>query len=284
MDEKQQKQAIQKQAIIDTFDQVADGYESPALRFFVFSADRLAELLHPEPGQKVLDIATGTGLVASAIGQRLGPSGRVHAIDLSPKMLEQAAANLAKTGVDNVDLHQMDAEALEFKSRYFDIITCAYGLFFIDDILSALKGWRRVLKTGGRLMFTSFTDNAFKPINELFVAHMQIFGVELPPLRWQRLAAAEDCQTLMQDAGFNNIEIHTEQMGYHLQSADEWWEIIWNSGYRLPLSRLNPEEQVRFRQQHLAEIEALRGDKGIWLDVETHFVLGQNEQIDGVEQ
>ncbi len=61
--------------ITAVFDQVAEGYDSPALRYFPFVADRLALKLRPAPGQKVLDICAGTGVVSHALAQQVGPSG-----------------------------------------------------------------------------------------------------------------------------------------------------------------------------------------------------------------
>ncbi|MCF6209447.1 MAG: methyltransferase domain-containing protein [Gammaproteobacteria bacterium] len=85
-----------KQKVISVFDEVAGGYDSPALRFFPFSAERALGHLNPKPGSKILDAATGTGALAMALAQAVGPQGRVIGIDLSTAMLERAAHNAAK--------------------------------------------------------------------------------------------------------------------------------------------------------------------------------------------
>jgi ubiquinone/menaquinone biosynthesis C-methylase UbiE len=65
----------QKQSVTNIFDTVAPGYDSEALRFFPFCADQIANELNPKPGQKILDVATGTGAVAVALAQAVRPGG-----------------------------------------------------------------------------------------------------------------------------------------------------------------------------------------------------------------
>ena len=144
-----------KEKVKDLFDQVASLYDNPAMRFFPFCGDRMISHLQPKPGFKVLDIATGTGAVALPAAQAIAPTGRVQAIDLAENMLDIAAANLKRAGIDNVDFHAMDATRLDFKSRYFDAITCSFGIFFLPDMLAALKEWVRVLKPGGLCYFAA---------------------------------------------------------------------------------------------------------------------------------
>jgi len=263
-----------KHEVVAVFEQVAERYDNPSMRFFPFCADRLITHLHPRPGDKVLDVATGTGAVAIAAAQAIGPQGRVQAIDLSENMLQIAAANLRRAGLSNVDFHRMDAEAVEFKSRYFDCVTCSFGIFFLPDMQAGLTGWRQVLKPGGRVMFTSFTANAFQPLADMFRQLMQKFGIVIPQENWMRLTTEEECLTLLEAAGFTNTECVVEQLGYHLNGPEDWWEIIYSSGFRGYLEKLDAEQQGRFRIEHLAEIQSLMTDKGLWLDVETLFSTG----------
>ena len=267
-----------KQTIISVFDQVASGYDGPALRFFPFSADRVLSHLSPKPGSKILDAATGTGALAVALAQAVGPQGRVMGIDLSPAMLERAAQNAAKMALNNVDLFEMDAEAPEFRSDYFDAVTCGFGLFFLPDMLAALQQWRRVTRPGGTILFTSFTAEAFEPLAGHFFTTLEAFGLDFSgeqQLASQRLVEAEACRALMEAAGFEAIEQHTDQLGYHLRGPTEWWEVVWNSGLRGVVQRLPAEQQAEFQQAHLAQLASLVTADGLWMGVEVRTTLGR---------
>ena len=269
----------QQQRVARVFNRVAEGYDHPALRLFPFCADVLAERLPLRPGQKALDVATGTGAVAGALAQRLGAAGRVIAIDLAEAMLEQAQQKLGRLGLANVDFHLMDAQALEFRRGYFDHLSCGFGLFFLPDMAGALAQWRRVLKPGGWAAFTAFGPGAFQPMKDLFLRRLEDHGIapENGPGTdaVQRLADPENGVRLLEQAGFVEVEVMTRQMGYHLADAGQWWEVIWNAGYRGLVDRLSPAQLARFRPDHLAEVAALAGEEGLWMDVEVHFFRGR---------
>lgn len=130
----------EKQAITNVFNLVAKKYDNPSLQFFPACADKIVKLAQITPNQKVLDIATGTGMVALVAAQCLEEGNRLQAIDLSENMINQAQSNIKNASLNNVDFHLMDAEELTFESDYFDVITCSYGLFFMPDMSAALKG------------------------------------------------------------------------------------------------------------------------------------------------
>jgi ubiquinone/menaquinone biosynthesis C-methylase UbiE len=261
-----------QQQVAAVFDRVADGYDREALRFFPFVADRLIARLRPAPGDKLLDVATGTGAVALAAAQAVDSAGRVTAIDLSEGMLARLEAKLAKFGIRNADLHVMDASALEFRRDYFHHVVCSFGLFFLPDMPAAVRQWARVTRPGGTVMFTTFGPNAFSPMMALLRARLAGAGVELPA---QRLAGADECRALLHDAGLVDVEVFTEQHGYHLRSELEWWEVVWNSALRGACERLSPAALEALRSAHLAEVAALKMPSGVWLDVETRFALGR---------
>lgn len=260
-----------KQRIRGVFDLIASGYDNPSQRFFSLTANQMIHLANLQPGEKVLDIATGTGLVAIAAAPRVQPAGRVHGIDLSEAMINKAQFNCQKLEINNVDFHLMDAEALDFSSQYFEVITCSFGLFFLPDMPAALKQWYRVLKPGGRIIFTSFTKQTFSPLAELFRSRIESFGVVTPPLAWQRLSEITDCTNLIQGAGFINVHAEVMQMGYHLDSENDWWEILWNSGFRGILNGLSSQQLTAFREQHLADVAQHKGKDGLWLNVDVIF-------------
>lgn len=235
--------------VTNVFNTVAQDYDSPALRFFPLAADKVA-LQHPvEAGHKILDICTGTGYVAQAIAQRLA-EGRVTAIDISTGMLHKAAEKNQKLGLQNIDLHEMDALDLQFKSEYFDSLTCSFGVFFMLDMVAALKSWSRVLKPGGTITFTGFGAQAFHPYMELTIARMiDKYQIDFPesPLSWKRMATVQQCETLVVDAGLNLIQIKEEDVSYHMTDANDWWQILMNAGFRGQLMKLSAEQQAELK-------------------------------------
>lgn len=263
-----------KQATTDNFNLVAAGYDNPAQRYFPMCADRMAEYLKPKPGSRVLDIATGTGMVATAMAQAILPDGRVQGIDLSGKMLDKAFENLTKLGLNNIDLHQMDADTLEFKSNYFDCASCGFGIFFMPDMLESLKEWCRVLKPDARLIFTTFAASSFGELITAFVSQLAEVDVVIDTAK-ERLAEMESCERYLEQAGYTDIQIHSEQLGYHLASENDWWEIVMNSGLRGFITQLDAMQFAQFRAKHLAEIVKLKTDQGIWLDINVIFSMGR---------
>jgi ubiquinone/menaquinone biosynthesis C-methylase UbiE len=264
--------------VIAIFDLVAAGYDDAALRFFPFCADRLIARLNPAPGTKLLDIASGTGVVALAAAQAVGDQGRVMAIDLAEAMLDRFQEKIVKFGIRNIDLHVMDAGALDFRRDYFDYAVCSFGIFFLPDMSAALREWLRVLKPGGRVVFTTFGKSAFQPMMELFIERLQRYGVLSPDdgsaPAGMRLADPGRCRDLLSSAGLRQIEVTTEQLGYHLKDESQWWDVLWNSGTRGWIGQIPPAQQELFKAETLAEIHPLVGEQGLWLDVETHFAGG----------
>jgi len=262
--------------VAQVFDLAAPDYDGPALRFFPFCADRLVARLNPAAGEKILDVATGTGAVALAAAQAVGPTGRVIGIDLAEGMLAQLQRKLDKFGVAHVDLHVMDAAALEFRGDYFHHTLCSFGLFFVRDMAAALKDWVRVTRPGGMVMFTAFGPAAFEPMKRLLLERLQREGVDAgaPVQAASRLADTGNCHVLLAAAGLDDITVETAQLGYHLRNADEWWEIVWGSGFRGLVEKLPPVRREAFRATHLAELAPLVTNKGLWLDVEVIFASG----------
>ncbi|WP_455212360.1 class I SAM-dependent methyltransferase [Kaarinaea lacus] len=266
-----------KHNVIAVFDTIAPGYDNAALRFFPFCADQIVAVLNSKPGQKVLDVATGTGAVAVALAQAVRPGGRVIGIDLSRAMLSKAEQNIRKMALDNVDLFRMDAESLEFKRNYFDASVCSFGLFFMPQMAKALNELVRVTKSGGTVLFTSFSKNAFQPMRKQMFIDLAEFSVEPANLHLasEKLTGPDECQRLMKQAGLNGVQVQKKQLGYHLQSAEDWWAILWNSGARRLIDQLSDEQRVQFRIKHSATIQKLATDNGIWMDVEVLFSSGR---------
>jgi ubiquinone/menaquinone biosynthesis C-methylase UbiE len=107
-------------------------------------------LAAPAEGERVLDVATGTGVAAFLAASRVGASGEVVATDLAQKMVDATAAEARRRGIGNMRFERADAEELPFADSSFDVVTCVLGLMYPADPQHAIDEMRRVLKPGGR--------------------------------------------------------------------------------------------------------------------------------------
>jgi ubiquinone/menaquinone biosynthesis C-methylase UbiE len=272
MSEQQQQM---KSILKETFNAVSGGYDNKALRFFPESARHMPDLLGLRGDEHVLDVACGTGHASFALAQGL-PRGRVTGVDLSPGMLDQARKKAAALGIRNVEFLERDMQDLGYKSR-FDVAICAFGIFFVEDMDAQLAHIASAVKPGGRIMISSFEESYFHPLKDLMVKRLEAYGVQMPPQTWKRIASEPGCRRLFEQAGLTSIRVEKKNVGYYLADADEWWNIVWNAGYRRMVARLSARDQEQFKQEHLAEIAALRTDKGIWLDVGVLYTVGTKE-------
>jgi demethylmenaquinone methyltransferase/2-methoxy-6-polyprenyl-1,4-benzoquinol methylase len=117
-------------------------------------------------GQRVLDIAGGTGDLALAFAPKVGPTGQVVHTDINEAMLREGRNRLLDAGVSLPTL-ACDAEHLPFADAYFDVVTVAFGLRNMTHKDAALQEMRRVLKPGGRLLVLEFSKVA-KPLEKIY--------------------------------------------------------------------------------------------------------------------
>lgn len=266
--------AQHKALIRQTFDTVAPGYDRPALRFFHDSAARMAGQLRLTGGERVLDVATGTGAVALALAECL-PAGHVIGIDLSEGMLRQARRKAYALGLTNVDFQAMDITALDLPEARFHCATAAFSLFFVQDMEACLRGIVRRLRPGGRMLACGFSGTSFLPNADLFLARIEQYGVAIPPMSWKRLADESLNRTLFAAAGLEDIQVVRHDLGYRLPHAEAWWEVLWHAGFRGLLDQLDEQALARFREEHLAEIAALDDGGGVPLHVEVLYTEGR---------
>ena len=98
-----------KQRVAATYNLASEGYDKHAVRFFPLCANRLVELIKLQPGQHVLDVATGTGVAAMAAALRISPGGHVVGVDIASDMLGRARKKVEATQLRNVEFQEADA-------------------------------------------------------------------------------------------------------------------------------------------------------------------------------
>ena len=123
-------------------------------------------------GQRILDVAGGTGDLSAAFAQRVGPNGLVTIADINASMLDVGRARLADRGIaGNVEFVQADAEDLPFPDSHFDCITIAFGLRNVTHQDRALASMQRVLKPGGRLLVLEFSKPVLPGLHAVYDAY-----------------------------------------------------------------------------------------------------------------
>jgi len=174
------------------------------------------------PGQRILDLAGGTGDLTAAFSRLVGREGQVVLADINESMIQVGRARLADRGVaGNVEYVQANAECLPFPDNSFDRITIAFGLRNVTDKDAALRSMYRVLKPGGRLLVLEFS----RPVNPLLSRLYDRYSFSLLP-RMGRLLAndadsyrylaesirmhppQEELRAMMEAAGFERCDYH----------------------------------------------------------------------------
>jgi ubiquinone/menaquinone biosynthesis C-methylase UbiE len=136
------------------WDKAADRYEDGWRESLALAQVELLRLADPKPGERVLDIACGTGLVTFPLAERVGPTGRVIGSDISERMVCALRESAAAKGHANVESIRADAEAhAMIEDASLDLVTCALGLMYFPGTLEAMREVRRMLRPGGRAVF-----------------------------------------------------------------------------------------------------------------------------------
>jgi len=264
-----------KNIIQQAFDTVAEGYDHPSLAFFPETSARMLAHLNMTDDLHLLDVCTGTGVVALNAAQKLS-KGKVIGIDLSSGMLNQASKKATQLGLNNTEFIQMDLDNLHFPTQTFDVATSSFGLFFIEDMERALTNVANTVKPGGRLAISSFTGKAFQPFANIFIERYKSFGMEAPSLSWKRLESEQAITDVFHAAGIDEVEFFHEPLSYAIKTEQHWWDIVWNAGYRGLLNQLTDAQLSEFERQHRKEIAEFcaQGEGDVWMDVSVIIAIG----------
>lgn len=243
-------------------------------------AAALVDLVSPQPGAHVLDIATGTGVVAIEAARRVGPNGSVIASDYVAEWEPYVADSAIAAGVANVTFEVMSAEALALPDATFDAVLCQFGLMFVPDKLLALREMHRVLKPGGTLGLAVWS--VAERVGIFTVAG--IIGAALPPTPGPPPASPLSLgepgliERLVTEAGFNNVVAQPFTLSFDVPSAEAEWE-RWTSDLTNPMTarvqELPAEERDALRQRVIAALETYRVGDVLRISSESIFVTAQ---------
>lgn len=179
-----------------------------------------------KPGQRALDLGTGTGSAAVAAAGLVGSAGRVTGVDISSDMLELARRRVAGSGYTNVDLREGRAEQLPAPDGTFDVLLASLSLMYVIDRAAAAREMRRVLRPGGRFVAAVWAAADRCDI----VLFQQTAGRFAPPPPVPGVgpgALADPSAFLAQlaDVGID-VRLETEELGFDFDDFDLAWEVL----------------------------------------------------------
>ena len=255
---------------------LAESYE----RFMVPSlfapwSSHLIQRANPQPGEHVLDIACGTGIVARNVAPRVGSQGIVIGLDANPDMISMARAAAERDHIA-IEWHTSPAEQLPFSEENFDIVLCQFGLMFFSDRHAALKEMHRVLKTGGRVILSVWQGldrhPFYQALHDISQRHLGKSSVQAV----FSLGDADELRKLLTDSGFQHVEIEPMSITARFPNAEEFlaWEIDVDPTETPTLQNLDPEAQqvilAAVRQDMQGPLEEVRQDNQVVLQFHAH--------------
>ncbi|OIB56861.1 class I SAM-dependent methyltransferase [Natrialba sp. SSL1] len=197
-------------------------YLVPAM--FAPWADRLIETGEIGEGDRVLDVACGTGIVARRAASRVGTTGSVVGLDINDGMLT-VAAETATEARPQIEWRQGDATALPFSDEEFDVVCCQQALQFFDDPVAAVEEMHRVLAPEGRVALSVWRPLDYQPAYVVLAdALEQYVGEEAGGMMRSPFPAwdGEDLRTLVQDGGFDEVSVTIEIGSVRYPSTSEF--------------------------------------------------------------
>lgn len=199
--------------------EVYEAHMVPAL--FAPWAPELLARATPRSGDRVLDVATGTGAVARQVAPLVGPSGRVVGLDPSPAMLGVAVRLPAPEGAA-VAWVEGNGQALPFGDASFDLALCQQGLQFFPDRALGLREMRRVLVPGGRVGIMVWQSLERQPgyaaLDRAMARHADGARMTAP----FALGEPEELTRLLTEAGFSDVATETVAGVVRFSSEDDW--------------------------------------------------------------
>jgi ubiquinone/menaquinone biosynthesis C-methylase UbiE len=257
-----------------TYNSAADHYDHPAVSFWDRFGRRTVERMSLVPGMKVLDVCCGMGGSAFPAAERIGPTGKVLAIDLAQNLLNKGIKRAKASGLTNIEFRRGDLEVLPFPDRSFDAVISVFGIFFVPDLSGTIRGLWRLVQPNGLLAITIWGAKPFEPADAKF---WEAVGREDPELLksikpWSKIVEPDPLRALLIECGVTDPNVAEEPGSHPLSCPEDWWTIVMGSGYRSTVEALSPPTRERVKS---ATIEAVRQEKTQKLRTDVIYALAR---------
>jgi ubiquinone/menaquinone biosynthesis C-methylase UbiE len=260
--------------VTTTFNTASDYFDAPALSFWNQFGQQTIDRLSLQPGNRILDVCCGSGASAINSALRVGSSGYVLGVDIAESLLELGRKKSQQQGLTNIEFRCGDFENLGLVDESFDAVVCVFGIFFVPDMVQAVRELWRMVRPGGKLAITSWGEKVFEPANRVF---WEAIATERPDLYkkftpWERIRNPSSLKALLVEAGVTSVDVFSEETFHQLASPEDWWTMVMGGGTRGTIEQLEPEMRERIR---LGNLEYLRRNQVNSLAVDVLYAVAQ---------
>lgn len=234
----------------------------------------LLDMARLAPGEQVLDVACGTGLVTFMAGSDVAPGGRVIGTDISEEMVRVAGEIAGARGTRNITFQRMDAEELVFDSGSFDAALCALGLMYAPDPEKAIGEMHRVLRHGGRAVCAVWGERRKCGWADIFPIVDARVQSEVCPMFF-RLGSGDTLQRAFALVGFGAITVRRLETRLHYATAEEACAAAFAGGpVALAYGRFSQKTKAEAHKDYLDSLEPYRRGHGYSVPGEFVVVAG----------
>ena len=255
----------------------AELYECYVARYILGPwAPLLVDIAHVGVGDRVLDIACGTGVVARAAAERVGTAGRVVGVDLNPGMIAVARSLPAPVGA-SIEWVERSALDLRLQDATIDVALCQQGLQFFPDKALAMREMRRVLAGGGRLALSVW--NGVGLYNSAVGEALARFVGDAAALQFcasRQVPAKEELQRLATEAGFSSVDVRVSRINGHLPRPDKFTLDHLSATPLAPLiAATEPSMREKVGARVMQELQRYADGEGVTYPEETHVLTAR---------
>jgi len=259
------------------WDKAAASYEQFWARQLEPAQARLLELAELALGERVVDVACGTGLVTFQAARRVGPTGSVIATDLSEAMVDRLRAEARRLGLSQVTTQRVDAEELGLDRASCDVALCALGLMYVVDPVAALREMRRVVRADGRVAVAVWGAREQCGWAEIFPIVERRVASEVCPLFFQ-LGNRDALRYALDAAGWGDITVERMTTTLEYDSAEAACGAAFAGGpVALAYSRFDAPMRAEAHAEYLSSIARFRRDAAYAIPGE--FVLATARNV-----
>lgn len=244
--------------------------------FFGYFAADLVQRADLDDGDRLLDVACGTGVIPRAANRTGVSLGRLTGLDMTPGMLEVASRVADEDGT--AEWIEGDATAMPFEDESFDVLTCQQGLQFFPDREAGIREFRRVVAPGGRALVACWTGLEDQPAFRAFLEAAASLAPELVSVGEApfTLGSADELSAHFEDAGFAQVEVVRVEHDAEFDSASEFERAFAEgSPVAIALAEIEPDKVAAIREAARRALEPFGSESGFRAPMATHIAVAR---------